>query len=40
MAGTATTPRGRGRPRAGEELDLARVLQAALDAFAETGYDG
>jgi TetR/AcrR family transcriptional regulator len=40
VAGTATTPRGRGRPRAGEELDLARVLQAALDAFAETGYDG
>ncbi|MDX6211703.1 MAG: TetR/AcrR family transcriptional regulator [Frankiales bacterium] len=40
MAGPETTPRGRGRPRAGEELDLARVLQAALDAFAETGYDG
>jgi AcrR family transcriptional regulator len=39
---THATPaqRGRGRPRAGEEIDLARLLQAALDAFAETGYDG
>jgi TetR/AcrR family transcriptional regulator len=33
-------PRGRGRPRTGEQLDLAALLQAALDAFAETGYDG
>lgn len=32
--------RGRGRPRAGEELDLARLLRGALDAFAESGYDG
>jgi TetR/AcrR family transcriptional regulator len=37
-AGAAT--RGRGRPRAGEEVRLALLLQAALDAFAETGYDG
>jgi AcrR family transcriptional regulator len=33
-------PRGRGRPRAGEELDDEPLLQAALDAFAEAGYDG
>ena len=33
-------PRGRGRPRLGEQLDLDRLLQGALDAFAETGYDG
>jgi TetR/AcrR family transcriptional regulator len=33
-------PRGRGRPRIGEQLDLDRMLQGALDAFAETGYDG
>lgn len=33
-------PRGRGRPRAGEELDLPPLLQGALDAFAEKGYDG
>lgn len=33
-------PRGRGRPRAGEELDGEPLLQAALDAFAEAGYDG
>jgi AcrR family transcriptional regulator len=32
--------RGRGRPRAGQEIDLSRLLHAALDAFAETGYDG
>jgi TetR/AcrR family transcriptional regulator len=36
----ASAPRGRGRPRAGEELDVSRLLQAALDAFAEKGYDG
>jgi AcrR family transcriptional regulator len=40
MAKAAAAPRGRGRPRAGEEIDLAVLLQAALDAFAETGYDG
>src|SRR6202171_3698467 len=33
-------PRGRGRPRAGQEIDLDVLLQGALDAFAETGYDG
>ncbi len=32
--------RGRGRPRAGEEIDLDVLLQGALEAFAETGYDG
>ena len=32
--------RGRGRPRTGEELDPGPLLVAALDAFAETGYDG
>jgi AcrR family transcriptional regulator len=32
--------RGRGRPRAGREVDLGRLLQTALEAFAETGYDG
>lgn len=32
--------RGRGRPRAGQELDVARLLQGALEAFAEQGYDG
>jgi AcrR family transcriptional regulator len=32
--------RGRGRPRAGEELDVTRLLTAALDAFAQAGYDG
>jgi TetR/AcrR family transcriptional regulator len=32
--------RGRGRPRAGEELEVGRLLQAALEAFAEKGYDG
>jgi len=36
----AAAARGRGRPRAGEELDLARLLRVALDAFAESGYDG
>lgn len=36
----AAAPRGRGRPRAGEELDVSRLLQGALDAFAEKGYDG
>ncbi len=40
MAQAATAQRGRGRPRAGEEIDLDLLLQAALDAFAETGYDG
>lgn len=37
-----TTPsaRGRGRPRAGQELDVASLLSAALEAFAETGYEG
>ena len=39
MAETAAA-RGRGRPRAGEELDLNRLLQAALEAFAEKGYEG
>src|SRR5229473_3154583 len=34
------SPRGRGRPRAGEEIDLDLLLQGALEAFAETGYDG
>jgi TetR/AcrR family transcriptional regulator len=33
-------PRGRGRPRAGAEIELEVILQAALEAFAETGYDG
>ena len=32
--------RGRGRPRAGEEIGLDLLLLAALDAFAENGYDG
>jgi TetR/AcrR family transcriptional regulator len=32
--------RGRGRPRTGEEIDLDVLLQAALEAFGETGYDG
>ncbi|MEZ0064404.1 TetR/AcrR family transcriptional regulator [Streptacidiphilus sp. MAP12-20] len=36
----ASPSRGRGRPRAGEELDTGRLLQAALEAFAEKGYDG
>ncbi|MEV0475815.1 TetR/AcrR family transcriptional regulator [Streptomyces prunicolor] len=36
----ASAVRGRGRPRAGEEPDATRLLQAALDAFAEKGYDG
>jgi TetR/AcrR family transcriptional regulator len=36
----AAAPRGRGRPRAGAELDLARLLRGALDAFAESGYEG
>jgi TetR/AcrR family transcriptional regulator len=40
MVQDAAAPRGPGRPRAGEELDLSRLLQAALDAFADTGYDG
>jgi AcrR family transcriptional regulator len=34
------SPRGRGRPRAGAEIDLDVVLQGALEAFAESGYDG
>jgi AcrR family transcriptional regulator len=40
MAPAAGTRRGRGRPRAGEEIDLDLLLQAALNAFAETGYEG
>src|SRR5882757_1736440 len=32
--------RGRGRPRSGQELDVAQLLQGALEAFAEKGYDG
>jgi AcrR family transcriptional regulator len=32
--------RKRGRPRAGEEIDLETLLQASLEAFAETGYEG
>ena len=36
----ALPPRGRGRPRAGDELDVTRLLAAALDAFAQAGYDG
>lgn len=37
---SGAAPRRRGRPRAGEELDLAPLLQGALEAFAESGYDG
>jgi TetR/AcrR family transcriptional regulator len=33
-------PRGRGRPRTGAELDVGELLQGALEAFAEKGYDG
>ncbi len=40
MAYALAAPRGRGRPRAGEEIDLDVLLQAALEAFAETGYNG
>ncbi len=40
MAHALAAPRGRGRPRAGEEIDLDVLLQGALEAFAETGYDG
>jgi TetR/AcrR family transcriptional regulator len=40
LAHALAAPRGRGRPRAGEEIDLDRLLRAALDAFAENGYDG
>lgn len=32
--------RGRGRPRTGEEVEAGPLLTAALDAFAESGYDG
>jgi TetR/AcrR family transcriptional regulator len=32
--------RRRGRPSAGEEIDDDRLLTSALDAFAESGYDG
>jgi TetR/AcrR family transcriptional regulator len=32
--------RGRGRPRSGEELDVGKLLQGALEAFAEKGYEG
>lgn len=35
-----TTTRGRGRPKAGQEPDSDRLLQGALDAFAEQGYEG
>ncbi len=40
MAHPLAGPRGRGRPRAGKEIDLDVLLRAALDAFAENGYDG
>jgi TetR/AcrR family transcriptional regulator len=40
MAHARSAPRGRGRPRAGEEIDLDMLLEGALDAFAEAGYDG
>ncbi len=40
LARALAAPRGRGRPRAGEEIDLEKLLQAALDAFAQNGYDG
>jgi AcrR family transcriptional regulator len=40
MAQATGAARGRGRPRAGEEIELAPLLRAALDAFAESGYDG
>jgi len=40
QAAATAQGRGRGRPRAGEEIDLAGLLRAALDAFAEAGYDG
>jgi AcrR family transcriptional regulator len=39
-AGSVAATRGRGRPRAGKEIDLDLLLGAALDAFAENGYDG
>jgi AcrR family transcriptional regulator len=32
--------RGRGRPRSGEELQVGLLLQGALEAFAEKGYEG
>ncbi|MFF1820329.1 TetR/AcrR family transcriptional regulator [Kribbella sp. NPDC058245] len=32
--------RGRGRPRSGEGLEVGPLLQGALEAFAEQGYDG
>ncbi|WP_405057433.1 TetR/AcrR family transcriptional regulator [Kribbella sp. NBC_01505] len=32
--------RGRGRPRSGEGLEVGPLLQGALEAFAEKGYDG
>jgi TetR/AcrR family transcriptional regulator len=32
--------RGRGRPRSGEELEVSQLLQGALEAFAEKGYEG
>ncbi len=32
--------RGRGRPRSGQELSDDQLLQAALEAFAEHGYEG
>src|ERR1700716_603961 len=40
MPHAPAAPRGRGRPRAGQEIDLDVLLQGALDAFAETGYEG
>lgn len=35
-----TGRRGRGRPRTGDEVDDARLLEGALAAFAEHGYEG
>ncbi|WP_067690953.1 TetR/AcrR family transcriptional regulator [Nocardia jejuensis] len=35
-----TTARGRGRPRTGEEIDPGPLLEAALHAFADAGYEG
>ena len=40
MPHAPAAPRGRGRPRAGAEVDLDVLLGGALEAFAETGYDG
>ncbi|MFZ3467951.1 TetR/AcrR family transcriptional regulator [Streptomyces sp. 4.24] len=35
-----TEQRGRGRPRTGDEVADARLLEGALAAFAEDGYEG